>query len=181
MRRSLLKSTLLAVAFFCSAFTIPDHEAFPVPTGVKDLLFYVQRSININTIVYQLNVNEAGDLNEEDPIRINWVNYAGKGDTEPLNYIQRKYAYGLNVRLVDKEKKTFCFNFVSYKKQLLYLIKSPDKKYHVFSYFNNHLMQVNRIYVHIEGGSFWTPKVKYIEVFGKDPIRNEELVEKIVI
>ena len=152
-----------------------------MPSGIKNMLFYVQRTINKNTIIYQLNVNENNELNEKEPISQYWINYAGKGDAEPLNFIQRKYAYGLNFQLTDKEKKTYSFHFVSYKKQLLYLIKAPDKKYHVYSYFNNRLFLVNRIYVHIEGGSFWTPKVKYIEVFGKDPLKNEELVEKIII
>ncbi|MCC6371551.1 MAG: DUF4833 domain-containing protein [Bacteroidia bacterium] len=145
------------------------------------MLFYVQRSINKNTIVYQLNYKDNNELNEKEPIRMYWINYATSGANEELNYIQRKYAYGLNVALIDNEKKTFAFNFVSYKKQTLYLIKGTDKKYHVFSYFNNRLVQVNRIYVHIEGGSFWTPKVKYIEVDGKDPVKNEELTEKIII
>jgi hypothetical protein len=179
MLKGALRMTLLPVVFFCSAFIASDHENFPVPEDVKDLLFYVQRSINKNTIIYRLNTTADNEPNEKDPISMYWVNYSGKGDTEPLNYIQKKYAYGLDVHLIDKEKKTFCFSFVSYKKQMLYLIRSPDKKYHVYSYFNNRLMMVNSIYVHIDGGSFWTPKVKYIEVSGKDPVKNEELVEKI--
>lgn len=141
----------------------------------------MQRSLNKNTIIYQLNFNEDNELDDKEPIHMYWINYAGKGDTEPLNFIQRKYAYGLQFQLIDREKKTFSFSFVSYKKQVLYLIKSPDKKYHVYSYFKNKLILVNRIYIHIEGGSFWTPKVKYIEVSGKDPAKNEELVEKIII
>lgn len=111
-----------------------------------------------------------------------WINYEKASDKEPLNYIQRKYAYGLTVNVLDAEKKTFFFNFVSYKKKFLYLIKSnSDKKYHVYYNHNNtKLVIVNRIYVHIEGGSFWTPKVMYIEIFAKDPVKNEELVEKII-
>lgn len=163
------------------SFTWFYNEAFPVPSGVKNMLFYVQRSLNKNTLIYQLNYAENGELNEKEPIKIYWINYATNSNAEELNYIQRKYAYGLSTMLIDNEKKTFAFNFVSYKKQMLYLIKSHDKKYHAYSYFNNRLMQVNRIYVHIEGGSFWTPKVKYIEVSGKDPVKNEELTEKINI
>ncbi|MEI6019722.1 MAG: DUF4833 domain-containing protein [Bacteroidota bacterium] len=141
----------------------------------------MQRSFNKNTLIYQLNVNEKNELNESDPISVFWVNYAGKGDLEQLNYIQRKYAYGISVQQIDKEKKKYSFHFVSYKKQILYLIETNDNKFHVFSYFNNHLLIVNRIFVQIEGGSFWTPKVKYIEIFGKDPAKNEEVVEKITI
>lgn len=157
-----------------------QKDDFPVPAGIPDMLFYVQRSLNKNTIVYQLNTR-GDEIDEKEPVKIFWVNYAGKGDTEPLNYLQRKYAYGLTVNLLDKEKKTFAMNFVSYKKQILYLIRSPkEKKYEVFSYFNNKLVIVKRIYIHIEGGAFWTPKVKYINISVKDPIRNEEYVEKVI-
>jgi hypothetical protein len=41
-------------------------------------------------------------------------------------------------------------------------------------------MSVTRIYIHIEGGAFWTPKIKYIDVFGKLPTKNEEVVERVI-
>lgn len=168
-----------AAIFFIGA-TNPRVDVFPVPTGIKNMLFYVQRSLNKNTIIYELNYNSSGDLNELEPIKSYWVNYSGKSDIEPLSFIQRKYAYGLNVQLLDKEKGSFCFNFVSYKKQQLYLIRSPDTKYNVYSYFNGKMVIVHRIYIHIEGGSFWTPKITYIEVSAKDPSKNEEITEKII-
>jgi hypothetical protein len=145
-------------------------------------LFYLQRTINKNTIIFQLNTSENGDLIEEEPIKSFWVNYSGKGDFENLNFIQRKYAYGLEMKLLDKQKQHYSFNFVSYKKQILYLLKAGnEKKFQVFSYLNNKLVVVNRIYVHIEGGTFWAPKVKYVEVLAKDPIKGEEYTEKIII
>ena len=175
-----IKIFLPAIFILVSGFMTRD-TGFPTPTGIKNMLFYVQRSLNKNTIVYQLNVKENEEIDTKEPIKMYWVNYAGKGDVELLNFIQRKYAYGLDVKIIDKEKKSFCFNFVSYKPQTLYLIKSvSDKKYHVFSYFGNKLVIINRIYIHIEGGTFWYPKVKYIEVMGKDPLKNEEIIEKII-
>ncbi len=174
-------NVFLPILVFAGLGFSGDSSGFPVPTGIKNMLFYVQRSLNKNTIIYQLNTNENEEVNVEEPIKMYWINYAGKSDKEMLNYIQRKYAYGLSVKMTDSEKKTFCFNFVSYKSQSLYLIKSPiDKKYHTLSYFNNRLIDINRIYIHIEGGTFWYPKVKYIEVFGKDIHKNEEIVEKII-
>ncbi len=181
MPRIIRKIFLVLIVVLCFGFSSSEHDNFPVPKGIKNLLFYVQRSFNKNTLIYQLNINEKNELNESEPISVFWMNYAGKGDLEQLNYIQRKYAYGINVHQIDKEKKKYSFHFVSYKKQILYLIETNDNKFHVFGYFNNHLLIVNRIFVQIEGGSFWTPKVKYIEIFGKDPAKNEELVEKIII
>lgn len=169
------------IVFACLGFVSGDNGGMPVPSGINNMLFYVQRSLNKNTLIYQLNVNDKNELNETEPIKIFWKNYATNGSTEPLNYVQKKYAYGIESHLSDKEKKIFAFHFVSYKKQILYLAKTSDKKYHVFSYFGGKLIVVQRIYIQINGGSFWTPKVKYIEVSGTDPVKNESVSEKIVI
>ncbi len=158
-----------------------EKKEFPTPQGIKNLLFYVQRTININTLVYELNVSDKDELNTKDPIKTYWINYVNGGYTEPLNYIQRKYAYGIEVKLLDAEKKTYVFNFVSYKKKLLYLIKSPhDNKYYAFCNINNKLLTLRKVFIQIEGGAFWTPKIKYIEVTGRDHLKNEEVVERII-
>lgn len=172
----------LGVAFcLFTGFVVLQSDNFPIPNGFKNMLFYVQRSINKNTIVYELNLNSRDEIDLIEPIKMFWVNYEKGNEIEPLNYIQKKYAYGLNFHVIDAEKKSFYFNFVSYKKKNLYLINSvQDKKYHIFYYKENALVMVERIYVHIEGGSFWTPKVKYIQIFGRDPIKNEPVLEKII-
>ena len=41
-------------------------------------------------------------------------------------------------------------------------------------------MIVTRVYIHIEGGAFWTPKIKFLDVFGKLPNKTEEIVERII-
>jgi hypothetical protein len=155
-------------------------EDFPRPQ-VKDQLFYVQRTFNINTIVYTLNTDASGELNMNEPIKANWINYARDGKTEGLNYIQRKFAYGIETELLDKAKGNFKFNFVSYKKQPIFLVRAAhDNQYHAYSIFNNEMLLIHRIYVHIEGGSFWLPGVKYIEITGMDPIKNQEVVTKVI-
>ncbi len=180
-RWAAFKPLFALVIFVFSGFISGDNGAMPVPNGINNMLFYVQRSLNKNTIIYQLNLNDKNELNEAEPIKIFWKNYATNGTVEPLNYVQKKYAYGIESFLSDKEKKIYTFHFVSYKKQLLYLAKTSDKKYHVFSYFGSKLIVVQRVYVQINGGSFWTPRVKYIEVSGTDPVKNEPVTEKIVI
>ena len=158
-----------------------EKKVFPKPEKIGNMLFYVQRTFNINTLVYELNIDEKQGLNEADPIKIYWINYATNKSTESLNYIQRKYAYGLEIKLIDAEKKSYCFNFVSYKKKKLYLLKSPiDNKYHVFCDINNKTVALDRIFIQIEGGSFWVPHIKYIDISGKDLGRNEEVAERVI-
>ena len=145
------------------------------------MLFYVQRTFNINTLIYSLNINDKGVLDENSPIKIYWINYTKDGSTEGLNFIQRKYAYGIDIKMIDTVKKSYCFNFVSYKKKQIFLIKSAaDNKYEAFMYLSNKLILLQKVFIQIEGGSFWSPKVKYLEVTGKDPIKGDEVIERII-
>jgi hypothetical protein len=158
-----------------------EKKEFPRPEKTDLLLFYVQRTFNTNTIFYELNLNANQELNTAEPIKMHWVNYATDKSSEPLNYIQRKYAYGVDLKMIDAEKKSYCFNFVSYKKKKLYLIKSPvDNKYHVFCDINNKLVTLDRVFIQIEGGSFWVPKVRYIDISGRDLAKNEETIERVI-
>ena len=158
-----------------------EKKEFPKPEKINNLLFYVQRTFNINTIIYELNVNEKQEIDITEPIKMYWINYATNNSIEPLNYIQRKYASGIEIKMIDAEKKTYCFNFVSYKKKKLYLIKSAiDNKYHVFCDINSKLVTLDRVFIQIEGGSFWVPKVRYIDISGKDLTKNEEILERVI-
>ncbi len=158
-----------------------DKKEFPKPEGIKNMLFYIQRTINTNTIIYELNMNDNGELNLIEPIKMYWKDYATTGATEPLNFFQRKYAYGIDIKMIDSDKKSFAFNFVSYKKKTLYLIKSlVDGKYSVFCQINNKLIPLTKIFVKIDGGTFWLPEVKYVELTGKDFSKSEEETERVI-
>jgi len=85
---------------------------FPVPTGIPNQLFYLQRDPNISTLIYELNLKN-GVLNETDPVHVFWIKYTEKGQHEELNYIQRNYAYGIRSKKLAKD--SYELHFVSYK------------------------------------------------------------------
>jgi phosphatidylglycerophosphate synthase len=143
----------------------PSPIAFPVPRNISNQLFYVQRDPNTNTIICQLNINEKGELNKAQPVNVFWMRYADKEGKKDLNYIQRKFAYGIQSK--DIGNGNFELRFVSYKKFPLLLTKSAlDKKYHVYVTANNKRILLDRIFLRIEGGTFWVPNVKYVELKG---------------
>lgn len=161
-----------------------DGKEFPQPTNkeFKNLMFFVQRTNNVNTLIYEFNYDANGELNPKTPIKTYWKNYDTDNSIEPLNSLQKKYAYGVESHVLDSAKKTYYFNFVSYKKKSIFLIKNQTtKQYEAFITLNNKLIEISRIYIHIEGGAFWTPKIKYINVYGRLPNnKNEEVVEKVI-
>ncbi|MCZ4223137.1 DUF4833 domain-containing protein [Pedobacter rhodius] len=143
------------------------------------MLFYLQRDPNTNTLVYALNLDEQGNLRKGNPIRIYWIRYTENGEKKELGYIQRKFAYGIDTKEISKDK--YEIRFVSYKKLPLYLYKNADKKYCVTVSLNNKTMKINRLFVRIEGGSFWLPNVKYAEVEGTEESSGKALTERIYI
>ncbi|MGE0568038.1 MAG: DUF4833 domain-containing protein [Bacteroidia bacterium] len=61
---------LLITASFTPKAIVTDANSYPKPEGVDNLLFYVQRTINANTIVYTLNQDKDGNLYEKEPIKV---------------------------------------------------------------------------------------------------------------
>jgi hypothetical protein len=166
---------LLLLLFLLPVFIVAAQEKFPVPTGNPNQLFYLQRTTNANTIVYELN-NKNGVLDEDEPIHAFWIRYDEQGQKAELNYIQRKFAYGLKTDLVSKDK--YEVHFVCYKKFNMYLMKGANNKYNLYATINQKQAILNRIFVKIDGGSFWSPSVDYVEIKGFDPATGREVIER---
>lgn len=153
---------------------------FPVPAGVANQLFYLQRDPNTNTVIYQLNVDRAGRLDEDEPVRVFWIRYTEQGERKNLNFIQRKFAYGLTAKKVATDK--YELKFAAYDKVPFYLMKSSaDNAYHVYTVVASQQILLSRVYLHIEGGTFWVPNVKYIEFKGSNAVTREPIVARVAV
>jgi phosphatidylglycerophosphate synthase len=158
----------------------PSPLKFPVPKGISNQLFYLQRDPNTNTIICQLNTNSKGEVDKDEPVNVYWLRYQENGEKKDLGYVQRKFAYGIDSKYLGKDQ--YELRFVSHKKLPMYLVKSEDdKKYHVFVTVNNKKIQIERIFLRIEGGSFWLPNVKYVEIKGLNAANNVSITERIKI
>jgi len=158
----------------------PSPLHFPTPKNIDNMLFYIQRDPNTNTAIYALNYQENGKIDKSNPIKAYWIRYAEKGEKKDFSYIQRKFAYGIESKALNNEE--FELQFVSYKKLPLTLKKTDsDQKYHVFVNANQKKIQVEKIFVRIEGGSFWVPNVKYAEVTGIDVYSNKMITERMLL
>ena len=165
-----------------AAGTASDQQkpiVFPTPKGISNQLFYLQRDPNTNTIICQLNTDGKGELDKDSPVNVFWIRYAEKGQRSDLNFIQRKFAYGINSRPLGNDK--YELKFVSYGKFPLYLMKDKSNQYRVYATVNKKQIILNRIYVHIEGGSFWVPNVKYVELKGIDASTGDEVTERMKV
>jgi phosphatidylglycerophosphate synthase len=158
----------------------PSPISFPTPKGIKNQLFYLQRDPNTNTIICELNLKVNGEVDQEQPVKVYWIRYQENKEKKELNYIQRKFAYGIESEAIGNDR--YKLNFVSYKKLPLMLAKSTvDNKYHVYVTANNKNIQLERIFLRVEGGTFWVPNVKYVELKGINPVNGATVVERIKV
>lgn len=186
MKKLLLLTVLAVTTFLLSSFVLPvdtlrnknykNENRYPTLPSAVNRLFYVQRDPNANTIVYELNTASNGQLDPEEPVHPYWIKYNEKGQHEELNFIQRKFAYGLVQKPIGNGK--FDIRVVSYKKFPLTLMKAGDGKYHIFATIAQKQVILNRIFVKIEGGSFWLPNVVYVELKGSDPVTGQEITDR---
>lgn len=169
------KPTISAVP--AQKLPVEPQDTFPVPSGNPNQLFYLQRTNNTNTIICELNYNSKGQVDEESPVHVSWIRYTEGGVKKELNYIQRVFAYGIKSQPMGNN--TYQLHFVSFKKRNFTLMVSPkDNKYHVYAAINQKQAVLNRIFVKIDGGSFWSPNVIYMELKGIDVASGKEVMER---
>ncbi|MBT8189709.1 MAG: DUF4833 domain-containing protein [Bacteroidia bacterium] len=153
-------------------------ENYPSPSGLKGLLFYIQRNLNMNTVVYVLNQDLAGLINETTPLKVYWLKYTSGGNIQELNYIQNKLAFGYTSEKIDNH--TFEISMVSYNKLRFFLALNNSGGYNIITRINGKDAYLNNIYVYAdELGLF--PDVKYIELYGTETNSHFPCYEKILI
>ncbi|WP_316806596.1 DUF4833 domain-containing protein [Pedobacter agri] len=174
----LMLMVILRVGKLWAQVADPSPINFPTPKNIDNMLFYLQRDPNTNTLIYALNMQENGSINHSQPVAIYWIRYGEHGEKKELSYIQKKFAYGLITKEIAKDK--FELKFVSHKALPIYLSK-VDQKYIVTIAVNGKTVKINRLFVRIVGGSFWLPNVRYALIEGSDLTTGKSITEKILI
>jgi len=151
---------------------------YPVPASSDDLLFYIQRNTNKNTVVYNLNRNNLGHIHQDFPMKVSWINYSDGGETMELNYIQNKFAYGYHSSKINNE--TFEFHFVYYEVLRFFIGKQESGKTKAMVKMNNEISILNNVYVYAEEYGVF-PQVKFIELFGTSLCGQESRYQRILI
>ena len=160
---------------------VPAHEGknLPTPTG-KNLLFFLQRTPDANTVIYELNYKEDGTLNPEAPVKGSWIRYEEQAKTKELTSIEKKFAYGLKCKALGNDQ--YEIRLVAYKKMPMYLLKSgSDNKYHIYIKDEGKNLLLKRVFVKVNGGSFWFPKVTYIDLITANSETGIEILKRINI
>ena len=170
----ILSISLLSLNFATSQ----QNENYPLPPKTNKLLFYIQRNHNANTIVYDAHFDKHGDLIEDSPIDVYWIRYEEKGQRMELRTIERLFAYGVKCSKIDILKNQYKVKLVADEKRDFRLKQKAPFKAAIFVLINKKPSQLDHLYINADNSGIW-PKVKYIELFGKDIATGEKTYEKI--
>ena len=152
-----------------------EDRNFPTPAGNANQLFFLQRSQNTNTVVYELNLKN-GMPDTVEPVHIFWICYAEHGQEEELTDLQRKRAYGLATKYISKDH--YELRFLANKKYVLDLMKGSDNKFHVYNMINQKQVIFSKIYLQLHGGTLLSPNIEYVVLTGIDPTTGSEVSER---
>lgn len=153
------------------------NDSLPPPSD--KILFHISRSNNNNFIVYELNTDKQGAPVKTQPVHPYWIRNTEGGSKAELSFVQQKFAYGLQHQALDKEGLLYKIHFVSYQKKPLLLAKSPkDKQYRVYFHWGKRSIVLRKVYVKLDGGTFWFPHIPYIEITGIDELSGEIVKER---
>jgi hypothetical protein len=157
-----------------------SEKNYPKPNKSDKILFYIQRSMNLNTIVYELNIDKFGKLNSEYPVHPYWIRYEENGEIQELSYIQKKLAYGIDAKLVNNKYQIYNLTLVSYPSQVIVLKKlSENSKTRAYTTVNGKFIELQKIFFETEGENLLSPTVKYIDISGIEVKTGKYITEKI--
>lgn len=138
------------------------------PAGVSPVdLFHISRNKDTKTIQYRLRLAPDGSIDTASPIDIFWEIHTAKGaKTQKLTWIQNTYAYGIEV--VNVTPEILNFQIVSYDKKVIRVKKNSKGEYQAHITCNNTELVLEKIFIQIDGGTFWVPKISSVKLEGKD-------------
>lgn len=116
-------------------------------------------------------------FDSENPINIYWIRNTEGGKVKPLTWIQKKYAYGLKFLKISDDYATF--RFVSSKQMYFTLKRNNNNHFEVYSKYKDQILNINRIFIQIDGGTFWFPNITAVEVYAKNIKTGEDVIEII--
>lgn len=174
---------LLLTAELCQRVSVTDKptNAFPEPKTFENHLFYIQRSNDINTVMYEANILPDKRIDIDLPINVYWIRYAEKGQIEKLSALQWQLAYGYKQHNKSHKGQPIEVTLNAFKKRHLYVYYNGTKPMAV-TQINSHKSILKKIFVQLASTDGFIPKVDYIELFGVDmTAQNRAVSEKIYI
>ncbi len=176
---------MLRIALFvliCSSAmgqTNLNGKQLPTPPKSANMLFYLQRSKNTNTVVYEMAKDVKGVVSTEDPVHPYWINYEEKGAKSDLSAFERRAVYGVDIEALKDRKDVYSMKLKAFDKRSITVVKDKLGNYVGEISINGKTANLKRIFIEAKEGLI-SPTVVHVDLFGTDPVTGASVFERIL-
>ena len=156
--------------------TAPSPAAAAGGRPCRAELFRIRRSTNANEIVYAAQLDEAGRLDEDDPLVAYWLMHAEDGHREGLNILEKMLAYGFSA---DPAPEGGFHVVLKAKKDRPVHLALRNGCPVAFIEIAGQPALLRSIFVQTSSGGV-IPTVAHVDVTGVDPASGRDVSERIV-
>lgn len=168
---------VLAVVLAVAAPSAGLAEDYPVPREPNQV-FYVQRSLNPNTVVYTARIDANGRLDPRQPVEVYWLRYNDDGERKELSSVERRFAFGVRAEPVKGEKNVFNVAVVSYPKRRVTL-RIVDGVARLEGKVGGVPARLDHAYLEVDDSGS-VPDVKRVDLYGHSLATGEPLMESFI-
>jgi hypothetical protein len=140
-------------------------------------LFIIERSKNANVVHYDARLTADGKLDPKEPVIAYWVMSAEDGRREELSQLEKKTAYGFDIK-PDPTVKGYKMTLVADPQRQITVKKEGDAV-RAEGVIAGRPAVLEKMYIKASDG-LTGPKVEYIELYGKDLKTGVKRYQKIV-
>lgn len=159
-------------------FAVVALLAAPAAAQIKTSpLFIIERSKNANVVHYDARLTSEGKLDPKEPVIAYWILLAEDGRREKLSWLEKKMAYGFTIK-PDPSVNGYKMSLVSAPEKQITVKKEKDAV-RAEAVIDGRPAVLEKMYINASDG-LTGPKVRYIEVYGKDLQTGEKRREKMV-
>jgi len=149
-------------------FKVPDEP---------NQLFYVERSVNSNTVVYAARLDAHSTINPKTPVDAFWRWYNVDGHKKDLNFVERIMAYGVRAN-PPRPNQPVTFTIAALPERTLTLHLDDHKHPEALIQIGGHTVKLAYVYLEVVDGI--VPSVPSFDIFGTDMASGKAVREHVV-
>ncbi len=144
----------------------------------QNQVFYIQRSMNRNTVVYAAQFDAAGNL-LRNPIRSYWRRYEEQNQTKPLKLVERLFAYGVKAR-PNRDKQSWKVTFAPLSALTVQMRQSEPFQSALWARINNRDYKLIYGFLDLDDGGLF-PRVVQLRLYTYDPVSENYVTHLISV
>lgn len=180
MKTLVFFSLLIGFLFHNQLTAQARAKSFPTPPASATRLFYIQRSNDANTVIYDANMLSNKKLDPNKPVQVYWIRYAEQGQREDLSSMQWRMAYGYKHSQASNQANDFDICLNAFRKRSIKIVSQQGRPV-ALATINGRNACLQKIFVQLAPQSGFIPRVQYIEMFGVDPEHGQTVYERITL